>query len=85
MLCFVPSFKGSSVTEEEVQTMALTAKQVNSMMVDMFTFVVTLKPDAANMPQILEKMQRHFRHVDIIYGCNQGNSRRSISDSGLCN
>ena len=67
------------VTEEEVQTMVLASKEVNTMMADSFTFVVTLNPSNGNVPNIVKKMKRHFRHVEILYGCNRSGTKRPTS------
>ena len=61
--------------------MALTSKELNSMMVDKFTFIVALNPDNPRMANIREKMQRHFLYVQTIYaGCNQpGNGKKGAA------
>ena len=67
------------VTEEVVQTMVMASKELNTMMADTFTFVVTLNPGDVNVSNIVNKIKRHFCHVEILYGCNRGRNKKPTS------
>ena len=60
------------MTEDILQTMVLTSKEINSLMVDRFTFVVRCSPDLLFLEKAMQKLRRHFQYVDLLYACNEG-------------
>ena len=60
------------MTEEILQTMVLTSKEINSLMVDRFTFAIRCSPDLLFLDKAMQKLRRHFPYVDLLYACNEG-------------
>ena len=68
------------MTDEEVQTMVLASKEINSLMPDRFTFVMHCKQE--HLERAMTKLKKHFQFVDLIYGCNGGIQVQDGAPSG---
>ena len=68
------------MSDEELQTMVLASKEINSLMPDRFTLVMRCKQE--HVERAMTKLKKHFQFVDLIYACNGGIQVQARATSG---